>query len=93
LQGRLQHAWRLVQHAAGIIGAAYIHDLRRKMAKELIDAGVSEPTLIGTGIPTGVLAERWKAGESIDELAEEYRRTPEDIQDALRWEFPAGIAA
>jgi hypothetical protein len=30
------------RNAAGIIGAAYIHDLRRKMAKELIDAGVSE---------------------------------------------------
>jgi uncharacterized protein (DUF433 family) len=55
--------------------------------------GFGRPTLIGTGIPTGVLAERWKAGETIDELAEEYRRTPEDIQDALRWEFPAGIAA
>jgi uncharacterized protein (DUF433 family) len=55
--------------------------------------GFGRPTLIGTGIPTSVLAERWKAGESMDELAEEYRRTPQDIQEALRWEFPSGVAA
>jgi hypothetical protein len=29
----------------------------------------------------------------MDELAEEYRRTPQDIQEALRWEFPSGVAA
>jgi integrase len=32
----------VARKAAGIISFAYIHGLRRKMAKELIDAGVSE---------------------------------------------------
>ena len=39
----------------------------------VIDPYVSfgRPILVGTGIATAVLAERYKAGESIDELAEE----------------------
>jgi uncharacterized protein (DUF433 family) len=56
----------------------------------VIDPFVSfgRPVLTGTGIATIVLAERFKAGESVEELAKDYGRTTLDIQEALRCELP-----
>jgi len=45
------------------------------------------PVLVGTGIPTAVLAERFKAGESIEELADDYQRERLEIQEAIRCEL------
>lgn len=45
------------------------------------------PCLAGTGIPTAVIAERYKAGESISEIAVDYRRDPSDVEEALRFEI------
>ena len=42
----------------------------------------------GTGIPTSVLAERYWAGDSIDELAEDYRCDRLTIEEAIRCERP-----
>jgi uncharacterized protein (DUF433 family) len=55
----------------------------------VIDPFVSfgRPALAGTGIATAVLAERFKAGESVEELAKDYGRTALDIQEALRCEL------
>ena len=55
----------------------------------VIDPHISygRPVLVGTGIPTAVVAERYKAGESIDELAEDYGRPPKDIEEAIRCEL------
>ncbi len=47
------------------------------------------PTLAGTGIPTEVIAERYKAGESMDELAEDYDRSRPEIEEAIRCELAA----
>ncbi|HEX7154396.1 MAG TPA: DUF433 domain-containing protein [Thermoanaerobaculia bacterium] len=44
------------------------------------------PVITGTGIPTAVIHERWKAGDSVVALAEDYDRTPEEIEEALRYE-------
>lgn len=44
------------------------------------------PVIAGTGIPTAVVHERWKAGDSVAALAEDYDRTPEEIEEALRYE-------
>jgi len=44
------------------------------------------PVITGTGIPTSVIHERWKAGDSVAELAEDYDRSPEEIEEALRYE-------
>ena len=57
----------------------------------VIDPAVAfgRPTLVGTGIPTEVIAERYRAGESIDELAEDYDRTRHEIEEAVRCEFAA----
>jgi uncharacterized protein (DUF433 family) len=55
----------------------------------VIDPAVAfgRPTLVGTGIPTAVIGDRYKAGESIEELAEDYHRSPEEINEAIRCEL------
>lgn len=57
----------------------------------VIDPRISfgRPVLVGTGVPTGVIAERYKAGESIDELAADYRRERLHIEEAIRCELEA----
>jgi len=40
----------------------------------------------GTGIATAVISARFKARESIADLAEEYGRKPQEIEEAVRWE-------
>lgn len=53
-----------------------------------IDPTVSfgRPVIAGTSIPTAVLHERWKAGDSITDLAEDYDRPLAEIEEALRYE-------
>jgi uncharacterized protein (DUF433 family) len=45
------------------------------------------PVLAGTGIATTIVAERYKAGESIELLARDYERAPADIEEAIRCEL------
>jgi len=54
----------------------------------VIDPRISfgRPVISGTGIPTAVIHERWKAGDSVSALAEDYHRKPEEIEEALRYE-------
>ena len=60
----------------------------------MIDPSISfgRPVLTGTRIPTAIIAERWKAGESIDELAKDYQRGQDEIEEAIRCEHPAKAA-
>ncbi|TMA37277.1 MAG: DUF433 domain-containing protein [Deltaproteobacteria bacterium] len=51
------------------------------------------PVLVGSGIPTAVIAERYKAGESIQDLAADYGRAPEEIEEAIRCELRLAEAA
>jgi uncharacterized protein (DUF433 family) len=55
----------------------------------VIDPYVSfgRPVLAGTGIATTVIAQRYKAGESIAELAEDYGRSRSEIEEAIRCEL------
>lgn len=57
----------------------------------VIDPRVSfgRPVLAGTGVPTGVIAERYKAGESVDDLAHDYARDRLEIEEAIRCELEA----
>jgi uncharacterized protein (DUF433 family) len=63
----------------------------RSGASVVIDPRLSfgRPVLDGLGIRTAVLAERFKAGELIDDLAREYDAPPEAIQNAIRCELIA----
>jgi uncharacterized protein (DUF433 family) len=45
------------------------------------------PVLKGTGLSTEVIAERYKAGDSISNLAVDYGRTQEEIEEAIRCEL------
>lgn len=46
------------------------------------------PVLLETGIPTVILAERYKAGESMEHLAEDYGIDHLQVQEAIRCELP-----
>lgn len=47
----------------------------------------------GTGIATAVIASRFNARESVPALAEEYGRSAEEIEEAIRWEAQRTAAA
>lgn len=53
-----------------------------------IDPQISfgRPVLTGTGIPTDVVIERFQAGDSILDLAEDYDITEEKVEEAIRYE-------
>lgn len=55
----------------------------------VIDPSVSfgRPVLSGTGVPTSAIAERYKAGESVPQLAHDYGRSTEEIEEAIRCEL------
>jgi uncharacterized protein (DUF433 family) len=45
------------------------------------------PTITGTGITTSILAERYKAGDSMDALAEDYGCERSQVEEAVRCEL------
>jgi uncharacterized protein (DUF433 family) len=55
----------------------------------VIDPSVSfgRPSIIGTGIATAIVAEHYKAGESVGELAEDYGCKRINIEEAVRCEL------
>ncbi len=57
--------------------------------------GFGKPVIAGIGISTAIIASRFNARESIAALAEEYGRTPQEIEEAIRWEraLPLPVAA
>jgi uncharacterized protein (DUF433 family) len=57
----------------------------------VIDPRVSfgKSVVVGTGIPTSIIADRYKTGESIDDLAEDYGRKRFEIEEAIRSELQA----
>jgi len=53
------------------------------------ELAAGRPVIVGTGLATEVIAERYKAGDSIEELAQDYERTEEEIEEAVRCELQA----
>lgn len=51
------------------------------------------PVLVGRGVPTAVLADRFKAGDSLTDLAEDYGTSAQDIEEAIRCELTRREAA
>lgn len=77
----------------GPMGALRLYPVTRADAEKsprlvVIDPRIAfgRPVIAGTGIPTAVIHERWKAGDSVVALAEDYDRTSEEIEEALRYE-------
>ena len=59
-------------------------------AMVVIDPALSagRPVIAGTGLATQVIAERYKAGESVRDLARDYERKAAEIEEAIRCELP-----
>ena len=68
-------------------GATEVDQPRTVMIDPRIAFG--RPVLAGTGIPTAVLADRYKAGDSMKELADDYDCDRELIEEAIRCELVA----
>jgi uncharacterized protein (DUF433 family) len=52
-----------------------------------------KPVLAGTGISTSVIAGRFSARDSLNDLAAEYQVDIRTLEDAIRWEMSKGKAA
>jgi uncharacterized protein (DUF433 family) len=61
----------------------------------VIDPFISfgKAVITGTGVSTNIVAERFKAGESADELAQDYGCAREKIEEAIRCELSLAEAA
>jgi uncharacterized protein (DUF433 family) len=85
------HLRRIERDPSGLAIRLYLFT-RKDQPKEpktvLIDPRVAfgRPVLVGTNIATKVISQRFKAGEFIEELADDYSRSPQEIQEAIRFE-------
>jgi uncharacterized protein (DUF433 family) len=52
------------------------------------DYGFGLPVIAGTGVRTEIIAERKRAGDRTEEITYDFGVTPDQIEDALRWEMP-----
>ena len=92
------HLRRVDRDSAGLPVRLYPYTRKRKVDEPrvvVIDPRVQfgRPVLVGTGIPTEVIADRFKAGESLQDLAHDYGRTADEIQEAIRAEIQLRGAA
>lgn len=83
---------RVERDAHGVVLRLYPFTRKRSSNEPrsvVIDPFVSfgKPVLAGTGIPTSIVAERYKAGESVSQLSADYGRTDLDIEEAIRCEL------
>lgn len=79
---------------AGFTVRLYPFTRRRELEEPkaiVIDPEVSfaKPVLVGTGILTATVAERYKAGESVEELVADYDMKQKEIEEGIRFELRA----
>ena len=51
------------------------------------------PVLVGKGVPTAVLADRFKAGDTLADMAQDYDTSTQAIEEAIRCELSRREAA
>jgi uncharacterized protein (DUF433 family) len=88
---------RIERDARGIPISLYPFTRMRELDEPkaiVIDPYISfgRPVLVGTGIATAIVAERYKAGESVDDLADDYGRRRSEIEEAIRCELQVQAA-
>ena len=80
------------------------HDLQTARSLEMLPAEpkiisldprvrFGRPVIVGTSIPTEEVAERFRAGDTCRQLADEYGRPPQEIEEAIRCELTLDRAA
>jgi uncharacterized protein (DUF433 family) len=64
-------------------------DIRDQPSPVVVDPRIAfgRPVLAGRSLPTAVLADRFKAGDTLTQLAEDYETSPQNIEEALRCEL------
>src|SRR5712691_2388149 len=97
------HLQRIEWDKDGFVARLYPFTRSRKSSAEeasqprvvTMDARVEfgRPVLKSSAVPTAVIADRYKAGESIAELAEDYGEDPVNIEEAVRCELQPAKAA
>ena len=97
------HLQRVEWDKDGFVARLYPFTRSRKTAAE--EAGqprvvtmdprieFGRPVLKSSAVPTAVIADRYKAGESIADLAEDYAEDPLNIEEAVRCELQPAKAA
>lgn len=99
MHSTLQHLLQRIEwDEQGIAARLYplTSGIKENVPKQLvIDPTIAfgRPTLVGTGIPTNILATRYKAGESISDLAMDYNCDRLQIEEAIRCELSLQDAA
>lgn len=60
-----------------------------------VDPQVSfgRPTVVDSGVPVEVLLERFRAGDTIEQLASDYRVAASRVEDVVRWAAGGSAAA
>lgn len=87
------HLKRIERDAKGIPVRLFLFtrkdDLRDQPSPVVVDPRIAfgRPVLAGRSVPTAVLADRFKAGDSVNQLAEDYDTSPQQIEEALRCEI------
>ncbi|HKU17500.1 MAG TPA: DUF433 domain-containing protein [Steroidobacteraceae bacterium] len=87
------HLQRIDRDARGIPMRFYPFTCERS-DKQLIKSLVIDPriafgrpVLVGTALPTSVVADRFRAGDTVTELAKDYVAHPAVIEEAIRYEL------
>jgi len=70
-------------------------DVEEQPKLVLINPRISfgKPILVGVGVPTAVIADRIRAGETVEELARDYGCKASQIEEAIRYERASRKAA
>jgi uncharacterized protein (DUF433 family) len=70
------------------IGDKEVNQLEQQPRPVVINPLISfgKPVLVGTGIPTAIIAERFDAGDTWEVLAEDYDLTLSQVEKAIRYE-------
>jgi uncharacterized protein (DUF433 family) len=87
------HLRRIERDAKGIPVRLFLFtrkdNVRDQPSPVVVDPGIAfgRPVLAGRSVPTAVLADRFKAGDTLTQLAEDYDTSPQSIEEALRCEL------
>lgn len=86
-----EHLDRIERNPGGVAVRLFPFSGRPDARAVVIDPRVKfgRPCISGTGIPTDIVAGRFQAGDTIEEIATDYGRPAKDIEEAIRFEKAA----
>lgn len=101
------HLQRIEQDVDGLAVRLFPFIRRKPLPEDAPDAVVADPRVIsldprvrfgrpviaGTSIPTLEIAERFRAGDSLTDLAGDYSRSVQEMEEAIRCELTLDIAS